>query len=146
MKTPRGFTAIELTIVIVLIGLLSALAAPRLLDRQALAERASADELRALLRSARQIAVAQEREVCVMVIGATVQAVHVSAGACDLATPVAGPGGQGALRLGAPTGMAYTGNPLVRFNARGQLNPAVDRVMGIGTRLWRVDRFTGAVS
>lgn len=142
----RGFTIVEITIVMVLIGVLSALAAPRLLDRRGIEERAAADELRALLRSARGIARAQEREICVLVAPADVRVLHVSGGACDAARPVLGAGGQGALRIAAPAGLAFTGDPLIRFTARGQLTPSLDRRAGIGTRLWRVERSTGTVS
>lgn len=148
-RTPmwrRGFTIVELTIVIVLIGVLSALAAPRLLDRRALDERAAADELRALLRSARAIAMAQERDICIVVAPADVRVLHVSGGACDATRPVQGPGGQGDLRIGAPAGLAFTGDALIRFDARGRLTPAQDRRAGIGSRLWRVERSTGAVT
>ena len=45
----RGFTLVEITVVIVLIGIVASVAAPRLLERSALDERAAADALRGLL-------------------------------------------------------------------------------------------------
>ncbi len=142
----RGFTLIELMIALVLMGVLSALAMPRLLDRNALAERAAADELRGLIRSARQIAMAQEREVCLLVAPASVRVVYVSGANCDGARPVPGPGGQGPLLIAAPNNTAFIGDPVLRFNARGQLNPAAVRRAGLGGLLWTVEPNTGAVS
>jgi prepilin-type N-terminal cleavage/methylation domain-containing protein len=145
MHARRGFTLVEILIVLALVGVLSAMAVPRLLDRRVIDERAAADELRATLITARRVALAQEREVCVLVAPANVRVVHVSGGACDPAVPVQG--STGAMRLTAPNGSAgYTGDAVVRFTARGQLTPLVDRRVGIGTRLWLVERRTGAVS
>lgn len=132
--------------VMALIATLSALAVPRLLDRGALAERGVADELRALLRSARQLAITQERDICVLVAAAGVRAVYVNANVCDPARPVPGPAGGGPLAIAAPPGVAFGGDALVRFGPRGQLVPTVDRIVTLGTRQIRIERSTGAAS
>ncbi|MCW5632056.1 MAG: prepilin-type N-terminal cleavage/methylation domain-containing protein [Rubrivivax sp.] len=142
----RGFTIVEITIAIVLLGLLGSLAAPRVLDRSALAERAAADEVRALLRTSRQVAVAQERDVCVLVSALVVSAVYTGAAGCDATRPVAGAGGQGPLRVAAPTGLAFSGDAMLRFDARGRLLPSATRRVTLGTRTWVVEPATGAVS
>lgn len=139
----RGFTVVELVVAMVLMGLLAALAAPRLTDRSALQERGVQDQLRALLRSARQVAVTQEREVCVLLAAAQARAVYGVAGGCPAANPVAGHGGEATLTLQLPPQLALGGAALIRFNARGQPVPAADQVITVGSLTLTVSRETG---
>lgn len=60
-----GFTLIELVLVLVLIGVLAAVAAPRFIGNQAWAARGYVDAARSALEFGRQAAVAQRRWVCV---------------------------------------------------------------------------------
>jgi prepilin-type N-terminal cleavage/methylation domain-containing protein len=144
----RGFTLVELVLVMTLLGVISALAVPRLLSGAGggLQERAAFDEVRALLRSSRQVATTREREVCVLVSAAQVSAVYTSAAGCDPTQTVLGAGGQGALRVLAPQGMAFTGSAIVRFTARGALTPLVDGRINLGPRQWLINAATGTVS
>jgi len=57
----RGFTLVELVLVIMLAGILSAFAAVKLLDRRAIDARGFADQLTATLQFAQKAAVAQRR-------------------------------------------------------------------------------------
>src|SRR5688572_22755102 len=54
----HGFTLVELVAVLVILGILSAIAAPRLFDNTLFNERGYADEIAASLRYARRVAVA----------------------------------------------------------------------------------------
>jgi prepilin-type N-terminal cleavage/methylation domain-containing protein len=57
--TDRGFTLIEVIVVIVIIGILAAVAVPRFLDLQGQAQRSVRDGLTSNLRSAASLAYAQ---------------------------------------------------------------------------------------
>lgn len=61
----RGFTLIELIMVMVLLGILAAYAAPRIFNRADFDARGFHDETLALLRYAQKSAIAQRRAVCV---------------------------------------------------------------------------------
>ncbi len=67
----RGFTLIELIMVIVIVGILAVFVAPRFFDANIFKARGFADEVKATLRYAQKIAVAQHRLVCVAIIAPT---------------------------------------------------------------------------
>lgn len=141
--TARGFTMVELVAVMTLMGLLAAVAVPRMTQRTVLQERGVQDQLRSLLRSSRQLAVTQGRDVCVLLTPGRAHAVYTVAGACSVTANVAGLGGEATLAVDLPPGLALGGASLVRFNARGQLVPAADQVIGVGSLSLRVSRETG---
>lgn len=60
-----GFTMVELVMVMVLIGILGAVAGSRFFDRQVFEARAYADQAKALIRYAQKLAIAQNRPVYV---------------------------------------------------------------------------------
>lgn len=139
----RGFTTVELIVVMLVLAILSALALPRLTDRRALQERGARDQLRSLIAHSRQVAITQQREVCVLATPAAARAVYVAGGVCAPAQPLADPGGDGALRLDMPSGVALGGVPQLRFDIRGRPVPAVDRTLSIGALAVTVYRETG---
>jgi MSHA pilin protein MshC len=63
----RGFTLIELIMVIVILGVLAVFAVPRMFDNSAFTGRGLHDETMALLRFGQKTAIAQRRGVCVTV-------------------------------------------------------------------------------
>lgn len=65
MDGARGFTLIELIIVIVMLGILAVYAAPRIFNMDEFNARGFHDQTLALLRTAQKSAIAQRRTVCV---------------------------------------------------------------------------------
>ena len=65
----HGFTLIELIMVIVILGVLAVVAAPRIFDNSTFTSRGLHDETMALLRYGQKTAIAQRRTVCVTVTG-----------------------------------------------------------------------------
>jgi MSHA pilin protein MshA len=88
-RLDQGFTMIELIVVIVIIGILAAVAVPRFLDLQGQAQRSVRDGLTSNLRSAAALAYAQA-------------AVNNNTGVLDAATVFA--------QLAHKGGLTYSGN------------------------------------
>lgn len=139
----RGFTIVELVIVLMLTALLATLAAPRLTDRTALQERGARDQLRVMIAHSRRVAMTQQRDVCVLATPAQARAVYANAGGCLPAAPLRDPAGSGAYQLDMPPGIALGGAALLRFNGRGQPVPAADQTITVGTLAITVFRETG---
>lgn len=74
MEAQRGFTIAELVIVMVIVGVLSAVAIPRLFDQSEFAGRGGRDFIASTLRYAQKSAIAARRNVCVDIAGATLSA------------------------------------------------------------------------
>lgn len=123
IEPQRGFTLIELVVVIVLVGILAFAAALRLPDRGQVSAQGFGEQVAATLRYAQRAAVAQRRTMYVNLDG-TARRVRVcldAAPACS--EPLLSPAG-GALDLTGPAGLALsTATPQIAFNALGQPTP-----------------------
>jgi MSHA pilin protein MshC len=92
----RGFTLIELIMVMVIVGILAIVAAPRMFNQSAFQSRGFADQVQASLRYAQKEAIAQHRNVCVAMtasdITLTIASVSGAVSACN--TNLVSPAGQ----------------------------------------------------
>lgn len=139
----RGYTMVELIVVMLIMAILGAVAAPRLTDRTALHERGFRDQLKTMLDHGRKLAMVQQRDVCVLIGPAQAQSVYTTAGACSTALPVAEPSGQAPFVVPVPLGVVPGGAALVRFNLRGQPVPNANFNITVGSLTLSVSRETG---
>lgn len=111
-KGVRGFTLIELVMVIVLLGVLAVFVAPRLNSRDFEA-RGFHDGTLALLRYAQKTAIAQRRTVCVA-FGPASATLTMAAAAGSTTCPgnaLVGPRGESPAQVTARPGAAYVAQP-----------------------------------
>jgi MSHA pilin protein MshC len=152
-KAPRGrlfryggFTLIELVAVLVIMGIVMAVVAPRFFDNATFSERGYADEIAASMRYARRIAVGSGCNVRF-----TVNAAGYSAAQPTVRCNTAGAWGvavlspdRRALANVTPTGVAV-GAAVLEFRATGDLvNPVA--ALNVGAFSVSVDSTTGSVT
>ena len=124
----RGFTLIELIMVIIILGVLAVFAAPRLFDSRDFYARGFHDETLAYLRYAQKTAIAQRRTVCVTfpnTYSSLTLTISQNAATLDCATAVAltGPNGSSTLNAKPGSGVVYNNLPAptsFNFNGLGQ--------------------------
>ncbi|HEU0234120.1 MAG TPA: type II secretion system protein [Gallionella sp.] len=127
MKRPAGFTLVELIMVIIIVGILAAVAAPRFFGADVFKSRGFADQVQASLRYAQKAAIAQHRNVCVTFTPSTITlriaSLSGAASACD--TDLISPAG-GAYVITASSGITFAALPAnFSFDALGRPNPSV---------------------
>ena len=131
----RGFTLVELITIMVVIGILGAVAGPRFFDRSVFDSRGFHDTVICTLRYAQKAAIAQRRLVCVTFPSATRMTLNTAANFTDAAcnTDLKSPSGSYPLQdpsnplsprmttytVDAPTNVTLSGNGNFNFNAQG---------------------------
>ncbi len=118
----RGFTLIELIMVIVLLGVLAVFAAPRIFSSDDFNARGFHDETLALLRYAQKTAIAQRRTVCVAFTATTaILTISATAAISSCAgNPLVGPKGDSPGTITARTGVTYSAAADFNFDGLGQ--------------------------
>jgi len=110
----RGFTLIELIMVMIILGVLAVFAAPRIFNTSDFYARGFHDETLSILRYAQKAAVAQRRTVCVSFTGTTAALKMASAPAtasCSIETSPAMVGPNGPPIITAKPGVSYKDPP-----------------------------------
>jgi MSHA pilin protein MshC len=132
-----GFTLVELILVLVIVGVLGAIAAPRFFDRATFDVAGYSNQVTALIRYGQKQAIAQNRNVYVRLDGASVALCYDAACASQVATP-AGSNSASAATLarcgnsstwaceGVPNGLAMTASPTFYFDPAGRPFYATD--------------------
>jgi MSHA pilin protein MshC len=115
----RGFTAIELVVTIVVIGVLAAFAVPRFFGREAFDSRGFHDRSIALVRFAQKSAIAWRRTVHVCVTATQITVGNAAGCASALTYPATG----GAASETAPAGVTMSATAL-SFDSLGRPNAA----------------------
>ena len=144
----RGFTLVELVLVMVIAGILAAVAMPRLVGNNGFSTRGFADELAATLRFAQKLAVAQRRAVFVQITAADASLCYVATTPCPAADQAPGPGGEKPYTITAPNGVAIAPATTLGFAASGRPDITAQltlQVVGAATYPIRVERETGYV-
>lgn len=120
----RGFTLTELVMVMVLVGVLAVVAAPRIFNTNDFNGRGFHDETLAMLRYAQKTAIAQRRTVCVT-FGANTLALAIAAAPtisnCAVSGTLRGPNGSSpAIQAKSTVTYANPAYPELRFDGLGQ--------------------------
>lgn len=143
----RGFTLVELILVIVVLGILAAVVGPRFFDRRVFDDRLYAEEVRAALRHAQKLALAGGCRIrfTLDASGYRVQRDADCEGSGTALAPVLDPyTGQAPYAGAPPDGTALSAPFTIDFDALGRPSAAVSITLGAGHAV-RVEAETGFV-
>lgn len=123
VRNQCGFTLTELIAVLVIVGIIAAVAVPRFFERNIFDSRGFRDQVISTLRYAQKSAIAQHRFVCVAFAANSVTLTYGATAACgsDLISPT----GQSPYRVVAPTAdVTLSGGTPFSFNPLGSASAA----------------------
>jgi len=147
----RGYTVIELVLVIALLAILGAVAAPRFFDNTAFDERAYLDELASSLRYAQKVAVASGCRVRADITATAYSLTQQTpqAGHCDPADagfPLPVRLSTGDIMSGsAPAGVVTAPAVTLIYDALGRTNFGANQTLTVGSRVLLIQADSGLV-
>ena len=152
----RGFTLLELILVMAIAGILAAVAVPRLVGVNSFDSRGFVDQLAATVRFAQKLAIAQRPNpdavpvdrVFVHFTANNATLCYVATVPCPAASLAPGPGGETPYTINAPNGVTIGPAPVLGFDAGGRPNIAAPldiQVSGAGLYHVWVEQQTGYV-
>ncbi|RZI86801.1 MAG: type II secretion system protein [Rubrivivax sp.] len=145
----RGFTMIEVIVVMLLISALGVLALPAFNSRTPLNQRGLRDQVGAMLEYSRKLAVVQQRSTCVLVAPPFVRAVYAPAPAnvCAVARPIRQPADANApFTIDIPFDVVTGGAALIQFDSTGRLISNVPLTITMGPLSVQVANETSLVT
>ncbi|MEI6302598.1 MAG: GspH/FimT family pseudopilin [Betaproteobacteria bacterium] len=144
-----GFTLIELVMIMVLTGIIAVVAVPRMVEKITFNTRGFADQVRAAIQYAQKVAIAQRRNVCVVISSGTLTVTRAAAAgsgvACTVA--VANPAGGSSYSFSAPSGVSLgASSSPITYDALGSTAAAVTvTITGDQTITFAIEQGTGYV-
>lgn len=147
MRHSHGFTLVELVAIIVIAGILLAVAGPRFFRADTFSSRGYHDAAAAFLRYAQKLAVARHGDVSVVVDAGGLTLCAVAASPCPAADQIPGPDGVAPYQAMVPSGVTLAGSAAsVSFDAQGR--PGAGLTLSVGgdvARTLTVEAETGYV-
>lgn len=148
LKQSAGFTLVELIMIMVIIGILSATAFPRFADNSIFQSRGFADQVLATLRYAQKTAIAQHRLVCASLTSAapaTVTLTIASSSGATICSTALNLSDRASNTLTASTGITLSSAVTVNFDALGRVSSAATTTVSGTTTAITVEAETGYV-
>jgi MSHA pilin protein MshC len=118
----RGFTLVELITVMIIVGIISAVAMPKFFSRSDYDGREFYDQVKATLRHAQKIAIAQRRFVCVVAASRTVTVTYGATSTCG--SQLTSPEGKNPYTVTSPTSDVTLSSATFSFDALGRPSAA----------------------
>lgn len=133
--------------VILIAGILAAVAGPRFFNANTFAARGYADSAAGFLRYAQKLAIARHADVTIQVGGGGLSLCATAANPCADAQPWPGPEGETPYRIDVPSGVTQSGSAAsLIFDAQGRPNAGLTlSIIGDTTRTLTVETETGYV-